>query len=145
AGIEVALIVRWPGETEAGSVRDDLVSNVDVLPTYLEAIGVPVPSNIQGRSFLPMLRGDAQSSREAIFAEKTYHEHYDPQRCIRTRRYKLIQRFEASNRAYLPTDIVAGPAYPAAIPDLASERSMLELYDLQADPLERRNLAGEAE
>src|SRR5205823_4803161 len=81
--------------------------------------------------------------RDAVFAEKTYHEHYDPQRCIRTRRHKLIQRFEASNRAYLPTDIMGGPAYPPMIPELTAERNMLELYDLEQDPLERRNLAAE--
>jgi len=141
AGIEVALIARWPGVASAGAVCEELVSNVDVLPTYLEAAGVPVPAGVQGHGFLPLLRGESGPARDAVFAEKTYHEHYDPQRCIRTRDHKLIQRFEASNRAYLPTDIMSGPAFPAAIPDLAGGRSMLELYDLRQDPLERRNLA----
>src|SRR5207302_745572 len=45
AGIEVALIVRWPGRTPSGAVRDELVSNVDLVPTYLDAIGAPVPAN----------------------------------------------------------------------------------------------------
>jgi arylsulfatase A-like enzyme len=144
AGIEVALILRWPGVISAATVRDELVSNVDVLPTYLEAAGAPVPDNIQGRSFLSLMRGDAPAARDAVFAEKTYHEHYDPQRCIRTRRHKLIQRFESSNRAYLPTDIMASPIYPEMFRELAAERSMLELYDLEEDPLECRNLAAEA-
>src|SRR5205807_1400263 len=111
----------------------------------LQAIGAPLPATVQGRSFLPLLIGENSPSRDEIFAEKTYHEHYDPQRCIRTGRHKLIQRFEASNRAYLPTDIVNGPAYATAIPDLTGHRSMLELYDLEHDSLERCNLAAEPE
>jgi arylsulfatase A-like enzyme len=143
AGIEVALLVRWPSGAATGIVREELVSNVDVLPTFLEAAGVPVPENVQGQSFRPLLRNPAATtpSREAIYAEKTYHEHYDPQRCVRTHRHKLIQHFEVSNRAYVPGDIARAPSFPAAIADLAPERGMLELYDLVLDPGEQRNLA----
>src|SRR4029079_3804507 len=60
-------------------------------------------------------------------------------------RHKLIHHFEVSSRAYTPTDIAGGAAYPSVIHDLASERSMVELYDLNLDPLEQRHLAAEPE
>ena len=76
-----------------------------------------------------------------MFAEKTYHELYDPQRCVRTARHKLIHHFEVASRAYASTDIANAPTYKTMIGELASERSMLELYDLRQDPTEQRNLA----
>jgi arylsulfatase A-like enzyme len=142
AGIETALLMRWPaGGVAGGRVVEELISNVDLLPTLLEAAGVAVPENVQGRSFLPLPLGRDYTPRTAIFAEKTYHELYDPQRCIRTRRHKLIHHFEVASRAYASTDITNGPTYKTMVNELAEERSMLELYDLQNDPAEQRNLA----
>jgi arylsulfatase A-like enzyme len=144
AGIETALLARWPaGGVAGGRVVGDLISNVDVAPTLLEAAGAPIPPTVQGRSFLPLLRGEPGAPRDAIFAEKTYHELYDPQRCVRTARHKLIHHFEVASRAYAPTDITAGPAYRTMIDELAAGRSMLELYDLETDPTERENLAAD--
>jgi arylsulfatase A-like enzyme len=145
AGIEVALLARWPaGGIAAGRVCDALISNVDIVPTLLEAAGVAVPESVQGRSVLSTLREAASGERRAaIFAEKTYHEAYDPQRCVRTDRYKLIHHFEVCSRAYVPSDIGAGPTFPTMIRELAAERSMLELYDMQADPAEQNNLAAD--
>jgi arylsulfatase A-like enzyme len=145
AGIEVALLARWPaGGIEGGRVCDALISNVDVLPTYLEAAGVAVPDNLQGRSALSSLKGQAaDDARTAVFAEKTYHEAYDPQRCIRTQKHKLIHHFEVCSRAYAATDIASGPTFATMIRELAAERSMLELYDVEADPSEQKNLAAD--
>lgn len=144
AGIEVALLARWPsGGASGGRVAGELVSTVDLLPTLLEAAGVPVPGGTQGRSFLPLLQDRPHPPREAVFAEKTYHELYDPQRCVRTARHKLIHHFEVASRAYASTDITNGPTYKTMANDLAAERSMLELYDLEADPAEQRNLAND--
>jgi N-sulfoglucosamine sulfohydrolase len=143
-GIEIALLMRWPGGGAAGGrVYQELISNVDLLPTLLEAAGAAVPANVQGRSFLPLLQGRSYTPRSAVFAEKTYHELYDPQRCIRTARHKLIHHFEVASRAYASTDITDGPTYKTMANDLAKERSMLELYDVQADPAEERNLASD--
>ena len=139
-GLEVALILRWPGAV-AGSLRDELVSNIDVLPTLLEAAGIAVPAAAQGRSLLS--DGDP---REAIFAEKTFHSYYDPMRCIRTRRHKLIRNFEAAFAVEVPADIQAGPIFRADPPRYSRDRpSLVELYDLENDPLEQRNLAGAGE
>src|SRR5437879_7178707 len=93
-GIEAALLMRWPaGGIAGGRVYGELISNVDIVPTLLEAAGTPVPENVQGRTFLPLLQGRPYIPRAAVFAEKTYHELYDPQRCVRTASHKLIHHF----------------------------------------------------
>src|SRR5262249_44336447 len=144
SGIETALLARWPaGGVVGGRVCEALISNVDVLPTLLEAAGAPVPDHVQERTFLSLLQGRPGTPRAAVFAEKTYHEHYDPQRCVRTARHKLIHHFEVSNTAYTPTDIIRSPTYPTVVGELAAVRGMIELYDLEADPVEQRNLAGD--
>src|SRR5207248_2079373 len=77
---------RWTG----GSVRPELISNVDVFPTVLEALGLDVPTSVQGRSFAPLLDGRPFEPRAAIFGEMTYHDYYDPRRCVRTVPHHLI-------------------------------------------------------
>jgi N-sulfoglucosamine sulfohydrolase len=138
-GLEVALLMRWPG-SGSGVVRDELVSNIDVLPTLLEAAGLPMPPGLQGRSLL------APGGREAVFAEKTFHSYYDPMRCIRTKTHKLIRNFESAFRVEVPGDIQLGPIFRAHPELYSTDRpAVVELYDLEADPLEQRNLAGTGE
>jgi len=148
-GIETALLARWPGGgVRAGQVVKALTSNVDVLPTLLEAAGVPTPANVQGHSFRPLLAGDhvGYTPRDVVFAEKTFHNEYDPLRCVRTGRYKLIARFEASNPVEAPADIMRSPTYATMIPAMVEPAATpFELYDLQADPGEQTNLAGQPE
>ncbi|MHC4672473.1 MAG: sulfatase family protein [Planctomycetota bacterium] len=70
AGIEVAIIMRWPaGGWSGGKVYDPMISNVDVLPTILELLDIPVPDNIHGQSFLGLLNGTEYTPRSEIFAE----------------------------------------------------------------------------
>ena len=136
-GLEVALLLRWPGGAR-GAVRDDLVSNIDVLPTLLEAAGLEVPKGVQGRSLL-----GRDAARVAVFAEKTFHSYYDPMRCIRTRQHKLIRNFETAFAVEVPGDIQAGATFRADPTRYSKDRpDAVELYDLEADPLEQRNLAG---
>jgi N-sulfoglucosamine sulfohydrolase len=145
-GIEVALIMRWPdGSIGEGRIVPDLVSNVDVLPTLLGIAGVSVPEGVQGRSFLPLLRREPQEVRDAIFAEKTFHSYYDPMRCVRTGRFKYIRNFEPSFLVEVPGDVQQGAIFRTHVGRYSNDRSSLvELYDLQLDPLERNNLASEA-
>ncbi len=91
------LIVRWPGVVDAGSTNDDLVQNIDFGPTMLEMAGVDVPDRMQGRSLVPLLRGETPSDwRDALYyqyfeypAVHSVRRHYG----IRTKRYKLIHYF----------------------------------------------------
>ncbi len=143
-GLEIALIIRWPsGGIGSGVARSELVSNVDILPTLLEGSGAAVPAGIQGRSLLPLLRGETYKPRDAIFAEKTFHSYYDPMRCIRTRHHKYICNFETAFNVEVPCDIQQGAIFRADPSPYSTDRtSVIEVYDLDADPLEERNLAG---
>ena len=144
-GIGIALLVRWPaGGVRPGTTVGGLAGNVDVLPAVLEAAGAAVPAEVQGRSLLPAARGVAEDERAEIFAEKTYHSYYDPMRCIRTGRYKLIRNFESAFAVEVPGDVQQGAIFRADPGAYATDRRcVVELYDLERDPLEQRNLAGQ--
>jgi arylsulfatase A-like enzyme len=135
----VALIVRWPGGGfRAGTTISPLMSNVDVLPTVLEAVGIPVPATVQGQSFLPLLRGDEHVSRNAVYAEKTFHSYYDPMRAIRTERHKYIRNFETTFLVEVPGDVQLGAIYRTELQRyVAATHPDVEIYDLAADPLEQ--------
>jgi len=146
-GLEVPLIARWPGgPVPAGHVCDAMVSNIDYVPTLMDLLDGPAPVNGQGVSFAPALRGEPCDGRDAMFAEMTYHDYYDPMRCIRTDRYKLIVNF-MFNRGFMDSSQQwrprCTPVHPAA-PNL-SRHPLVELYDLHADPLEHHNLADDAD
>jgi len=143
-GIETALLIRMPG-IEGGKVYREMISNVDIVPTILDLLGIKVPENVQGRSFKALLTGEAYEPNEAIFAEKTYHTYYDPMRAIRTQKWKLIANFEFAPQQETSPDyhnnaksyVEIAKAQP--LPNLY--HPPFELYDLEVDPWEQDNLA----
>ena len=149
AGIEVPLVVSGPG-IPAGMVRHELISNVDVMPTLLERIDLPCPNNVQGRSFLGLLTGGEYRPNEMIFAEKTYHTYYDPMRAVRNARWKLIANFEnAPWQETAPDYFDNGKSYVEVAKALnvsyqVQYHPLLELFDLENDPHELRNMADDA-
>ncbi len=144
AGLEAALIVRWPGVADDGSRYDELLSNVDVLPTMLECIGLEVPDELHGRSFLPLLTGGGYDEREQVFAEMTWHDMYNPFRAIRTRRYKYVRSFWHLPKVYLTKDIFASEAgREVREADGVPPRPYEELYDLEECPREDDNVVYE--
>jgi N-sulfoglucosamine sulfohydrolase len=146
-GIEVALLWRWPTALQGGRVISEMVSNVDVTPSLLEALGLPVPASVQGRSFWPLVSasGKPYTPRGEIFAEKTFHTYYEPMRAVRTFDKKLIVNFEVSTTVDVPADIRESPIYPLMLSEFGGVRPPLELYDLTDDPWEQRNLADRPE
>ncbi len=118
--IRVPLLVRYPPLVKAGSTNDKMVLNVDIAPTVLDLAGAPVPKEMHGRSFVPLLKGDDKGWRTDWLYE--YYEFPGPHsvpknRGIRTDRYKLIHYYEQKPEEF-------------------------ELYDLQNDPAEKNNLYG---
>jgi len=67
-GIQSACIVRWPGVVQPATTTDAMVEYIDVLPTFLEIAGAPRTADLDGRSFLPVLRGEAKVHKEFVFA-----------------------------------------------------------------------------
>jgi arylsulfatase A-like enzyme len=137
AGIATSLLMRWPAAgIDGGKIQDRLTSNIDVLPTLLELIGVPIPDNIEGKSFTSLFDPSSDSHpRDEIFAMyQTLAPHLSSEnRCIRTNRYKLIRNFVPRRQLETPVDI-ANPVMKVKLP-------VVELYDLEKDPLELENLA----
>lgn len=171
-GIHASTLVRWPGKIEPGSSCDALVQYVDVAPTFVEAAGID-PTQIDvgcpdatgangfdGRSFLEVLTGKRNTLRDYVFSQHTtvgingFKEPY-PMRAVRDARYKLILNLAPQN-TYSIGGIHKGQPIESwqrdakTDPDLAAriewlfKRPAEELYDLQADPYEMHNLAGDS-
>jgi N-sulfoglucosamine sulfohydrolase len=144
-GIGVLLIMRGPGGFTGGQVCDALVSQLDLFPTLCDLLAIPPPGWLQGKSMMPLIRGEATQINEVVFAEVTYHAAYEPMRAVRTERCKYIRRFDERTHPVLPNcdDSLSKELWLAhgwAERPLAQE----ELYDLIFDPNEVNNLAGGA-
>lgn len=139
-GIGVSLIMRGPEPFAGGAVCDALVSQLDLFPTLCDLLGLDRPAWLQGRSLLPLLRGEVEQVNEEIFAEVTYHAAYEPQRAVRTARWKYIRRFDDA-RPVLP-NCDDGPSKALLLRHGWRERPVAreQLYDLVFDPNERANL-----
>jgi arylsulfatase A-like enzyme len=120
--LRMPLLVRWPGVVKPGTRTDAIVLNVDFAPTFLEAAGAAVPSTMQGRSLVPLLRGDSPANWRTAMYYRYYHDpghhntraHYG----VRTATHKLIYFWK---------------------------KDQWELFDLVSDPAEIRNLYGQPE
>lgn len=142
-GIGVMMIVRGPGFS-GGKVIDAPVSHLDVYPTLCELAAAEPPGWLQGKSLMPLVRGEVDRLHDAIFAETTYHAAYQPHRAIRTERWKYIRKFDE-----YPHPVLAN-CDDSDTKDLWVEAGWgdeivpaEQLYDLVLDPQEGRNLAAD--
>jgi arylsulfatase A-like enzyme len=168
-GVNVPLIVRWPGVVKPAGETKTLVSGEDIAPTLLEAAGVQPHSRMSGRSFLPLLKGKRYKRREYVFFERGPHGRapvsvdmsssgYDLSRAVRSDRYKFIYNCTPWI-PYAPVDSAGGAAWRqikaakgegklsdgAIATYFTSPRPVYELYDLEGDPSELSNVSGRAE
>jgi len=141
-GMGVMLIMRGPGGFTGGKVCDALVSHIDIFPTICELLGIDKPGWLQGKSMMPLIRGEKDEINDAVFAEVTYHAAYEPQRAVRTQRWKYIRRFGDRETPVLPN------CDDSPSKDVWMEHGWREypvaqeqLYDLIFDPNEADNLA----
>ena len=157
-GTRTPLIVRWPGRIKAGSVdRMHLLGMVDLAPTLLAAAGLPPPEDADGRSFLPVLRGEEQAGRDVVFTEyNPSHSHKHFVRAAQDRRFLYIfNPWVGGDVTYTRADVfqrevwVALQKATAADPAIAQRfafyerRVVEEFYDTQADPDCLHNLIAE--
>jgi len=144
SGIGVMLMVRGAEPWRGGRVIEAMVSQVDLYPTIFGLLGFEVPGHVQGVSLVPLVAGDEASARSEVFAETNFHLSYEPQRCVRTDRWKYVRRYlkrESSIVAH--TD--PGPTR-TALEDLGYfDLSYAEeqLFDTLLDPLEMNNLVAD--
>lgn len=141
-GTGVMLLVRGPGGFTGGRVVDAMVTHLDVYPTLCDLAGVAHPPWLQGRSLLPLVQGKVDHLHDEVFSELTYHAAYDPQRAIRTDRWKYIRIFHDHPHPVLPNcddsaakDVLLANGWA----DTVIPRE--QLYDLVLDPAEARNLS----
>ena len=141
AGFGVSLILRGPGLFSGGKVCDAMISHLDVFPTLCELLEIEKPAWLEGRSMLPVLRGEKKEINDEVFAEVNYHASYEPVRAVRTERYKYIRRYAGRTAPVLP-NCDDGPSKDLWLEagwrghDVPQE----ELYDLIFDPTEQNNL-----
>ncbi len=161
-GTHVPLLIRWPAKIKPGTVSDALISGIDLGATILGAAGLETPSEMDGQSFLPLLLGEEFTGRRRVFAERGWHwgpitrtDGLDLSRSITTPRYRYIYN-ALPERSYTPVDMPKKDAW-LAIQETHQKRQLsplherlyfqnprpvVELYDLEKDPLEIQNLAG---
>ena len=148
-GTKIAMIVSWTGQIEGGRRHQSLSGNVDLLPTLLELIGEreQIPADLDGISLRDFLCEDKACGRDAVFTEQTWHDMYEPMRAIRTERYKLIRNFEPGRGLQIAGDVLSQTKTSFVMRDTLNnwDHPEYELYDLDADPNERNNLAGTPE
>jgi arylsulfatase A-like enzyme len=155
-GLHIPLIVRWPKHIEPGQVSDRMVAAIDFAPTFLSAAGAPIPPKMEGRVFF----GDqATPPRDLIFgARDRCDETAFRFRAVRDERYRYIHNF-TPERPFLQPNDYKRRQYPVwtLLPKLNAEGKLTppqaalcaptmppeELYDLQADPHEIKNLASD--
>lgn len=162
AGIRVPFFAAWPGKIAPGSETSAMISLVDVLPTLIEAAGGTPPTDLDGTSRLAALIGSGAGA-SAVFATHSgdgkMNQH--PQRCVRTARWKYIRNLRPQREHHTHIDrgqAVDGNGYwPSWVAAAASDeraraiveryfhRPAEELYDLESDPFEERNLAGDGQ
>ena len=142
-GMGVHMVMRGPGVFSGGKVCDAMISHIDVFPTLCDVLKIVPPPWLQGRSFLPVLRGEAQEINDAVFAEVNYHAAYEPKRAVRTKEWKYIRHFGDYTHPVLP-NCDDGPSKTLWVENGWAKQSIPreELYDLMFDPNERNNLAG---
>ena len=112
------LLIQWPGMTSPGSVNNDMVSNIDLAETFLDMAGIEIPSDMQGRSMVPVLQGKTPADwrKEHYYHYYEYPGYHMVKRHygISTERYKLIHYYYDIDE--------------------------WELFDLSADPMEMKNV-----
>lgn len=144
-GMGVMLIVRGPGGFEGGKVLNGVVSHIDIFPTVCEVLGIDPPDWLQGVSLMPLVCGQADAVRDETFAEVNYHAAYEPQRAVRTTRWKYIRRYGDRHRPVLTNcDDCITKTYVTEQGWRDLEMPGERLYDTTFDPSETNNLAGDS-
>jgi arylsulfatase A-like enzyme len=144
-GLGVLLIMRGPGGFTGGRVSDALVSQIDLFPTICELAEIDPPPWLQGRSLMPLLRREATEVNDAVFGEITFHAAYEPQRAVRTHRFKYIRRFDTEPLLPVLPNVDDSPSKDLLLDYGWADRPVAaeQLYDLVFDPNEADNRAGD--
>ncbi len=139
--IRIPLIILWPKKLKH-TVINNYVQQIDIMPTIIDLLGLPVPDGLQGNSLLPFMQdksldnvkpAPAHNEQRAVFCETILGGYQSTEemkkirlRCIRTERWKLIY-----------TNTSPGSFSKE---NLNNDKGKFELYDLKSDPGEQNNV-----
>jgi arylsulfatase A-like enzyme len=154
-GLHIPLIIRWPARLTPGSVSDELVTNLDIVPSLLDLAGLPKLAYLQGRS----LADPNQKEPQYIFGGRDkMDDTHDACRTVRSRQFRYILNL-MPERAYCQFNQYKENSYPGlAVLNVLHLQGKLppeqdafmkdhkpdeELYDIQKDPSEVHNLAAD--
>ena len=137
---KMPFIIRWPGVVKPGSKPSELIQNIDDAPTFLDAAGLKIPNEVQGKSLLPVLKGESTSWRDSLYyAYYEIGEHAVPQHFgVRTLTHKLFylpqtdewQLFDLTNDPNEMKSVFDAPGYSAVQKELRMEYERLrEAFD----------------
>lgn len=150
-------IISWPGVTKKGSINSkDFISTIDYLLTILEAVNISAPQKVDGRSLVPLLKGESQQGRDKVYTQIDYKNGGGPtpMRSIQTKKYSYIfnawsdgERVYANNNEGLTMKALeaAAGSNAAAAERVHTYRIRVpeELYDLEKDPDCLKNLVND--
>ncbi len=165
-GLRVPLAIKWNGKILPGLISDALFSGEDLAPTLLDAVGINIPEDYTGKSFVPTFTNPEVEIRDTAYAIRASHGsglplstvHFDLIRAIITKDYKLIYNV-LWQLPYMPVDFAGMPSWKDMIKQHQSgtlekkfddqifpeNRPIFELYNLNEDPDEFVNLVGKQE
>jgi arylsulfatase A-like enzyme len=121
------LIARWPGRIRPGSANSDLVQNIDFAETFLDLAGAPIPEDMQGKSLVPLLKGETPGD----WRKSLYYHYYEYPGAHSVRRHEGVFDGRWKLIKYYGLDVPSGEEW--------------ELFDLKNDPAEMKNIYGHPE
>lgn len=159
-GVKSGCIVRWPGKTKPGTETDAAIEYVDIVPTFLEAAGADIPDVLDGKSFVPVLTGEADDHKEYVYALHTTLGIQNNGgafgiRTVRSSKYRYILNTNPENQFKCAVDrgkwmqswmakAEAGDKHAIEYVGRHRNRPEVELYDVANDPDNIHNLADDS-
>jgi arylsulfatase A-like enzyme len=139
-GTGVSFIMKIPEGKRNGDVSDYLISQIDVFPTLCDLLNIEKPDWLEGKSFINVINEEPRDWDNEIFSEVNFHATYEPMRSIRTKRYKLIKKFDDYKKV-MPSNIDDSPSKSLILENGYLETEVYDemLFDLYLDPVERVN------
>ncbi|MEA2069568.1 MAG: DUF4976 domain-containing protein [Verrucomicrobiota bacterium] len=121
------LLVRWPGKIQPGSINADLVQNIDFAETFLDIARAPIPDDMQGKSLVPLLKGETPKD----WRDSLYYHYYEYPGAHSVRRHEGVFDGRWKLIRFYGKDVPNGEEW--------------ELFDLKNDPAEMKNIYGNPE
>ncbi|MRI02413.1 sulfatase-like hydrolase/transferase [Kriegella sp. EG-1] len=149
-GLKVPFVARWPDVIKAGTISNQLIHYTDVLPTFIEMAGGTPASDMDGKSFLSLLKGQDAEIHKYVYGVRTNQNILNaevfPSRMVRDKRYKYIRNFNSievldenlGDKTNVNIFIRRGA-------EKFKDEPFEELYDTQNDPFEQKNLIEDSE